>query len=214
MADYYITATLLNNWQYYLNYEGNNQEEVKQSFLDCLNKIEIEPTKEMQRGKDYEDLIRTCDEKDLYSRKDNTINEITDIIKGGLWQEQVSKVIEVDNKQILLFGYADVIKQDKIYDIKRVNSYKLGKYYNSTQHKIYMLCTRILDFDYLISDSKEVFVESYSVSSIQELENEIKNKVYEFFTWLKITNLYDCYTEHWKSDEKEKLIETEIFNVR
>ena len=143
MADYYITATLLNNWQYYLNYEGNNQEEVKQSFLDCLNKIEIEPTEEMKRGKEYEDLIRTCDEKDLYSRKDNTINEITDIIKGGLWQEQVSKVIEVDNKQILLFGYADVIKQDKIYDIKRVNSYKLGKYYNSTQHKIYMLCTRI-----------------------------------------------------------------------
>lgn len=207
MADYYLTPTLLNSWQYYLSYKGDNQEKVKQSFLDCLNKIEVEPTEEMKRGKDYEDLIRTCDEKDLYSRKDNTINEIVDYIKGGLWQEQVSKVIEIDNKQILLFGYADVIKQDKIYDIKRVNSYKLGKYYYSVQHKIYMLCTGILDFDYLVSDGKEVFVESYCVKSNQNLENEIKNKVYEFFTWLKITNLYDYYTKHWKSDEKEKLIE-------
>lgn len=210
MADYYITPTLLNNWQYYLDYKGNQQEKVKQSFVDCLNKVETIISNEMQRGKDYEELIRLCDEKDLYSYKDSTINEITDYIKGGLWQELVSKVIEVDNKQILLFGYADVIKQNKIYDIKRVNQYKLGKFYKSSQHKIYMLCTGILNFDYLVSDGREVFVESYSIASIQELENEIKNMIYEFFGWLKIAGFYESYTAHWKSNEKEELLETEF----
>lgn len=209
MADYYITPTLLNSWQYYLSSSEENQEKTKQSFLDCLKKIKSEPTEAMQRGIDFENDVRAYDERGEIS-EDLTVNEIGEFIKGGLWQEPVSKVIEVDNKQILLFGYSDIIKQSKIYDIKRVSTYKLGKYYNSVQHKIYMLCTGILDFDYLVSDGKEVFVESYSITSIQELENEIKNKVYEFLMWLKIVNLYDIYTEHWKSEEKEKLIAERI----
>lgn len=209
MADYYITPTLLNNWRYYLSSSEENQEKAKQSFLDCLKKIKSEPTEAMQRGIDFENDVRAYDERGEIS-EDSTVNEIGEIVKDGLWQEQVSKVIEVDGKQILLFGYTDVIKQSKIYDIKRVNTYKLGKYYNSIQHKIYMLCTGILDFDYLISDGKETFVESYSITSVQELENEIKNKVYEFLMWLKIVNFYDIYTEHWTSEEKEKLITERI----
>lgn len=209
MADFYVTATLLNNWHYYLHSDESVQENAKQSFLDCLNKVKSETTENMQRGIDFENKVRLFDEQNKID-DDATVNEIGEIIKGGLWQEAVMKIIKVKDYDVLLFGYADVIKCSKIFDIKRVNKYTLPKYYHSVQHKIYMLCTGIKDFDYLISNGQEVYVESYFINSLEELEKELKGIISEFFTWLSVNNLFDIYAKKWDSIQKEEIMKGEI----
>lgn len=200
MHDCYVTATLLNSWLYYLKSREEYEEQAKEDFLNCLNKIKTEPTDAMQRGIDYENLIRLCDEKDLYSRKDETVNEITDYVKGGLWQETVIKYIDIDGRDVLIYGKADVIKMDTIYDIKRVSKYGIGKYSKSVQHLFYLYCTGLPIFKYLVSDGNRVFIETYTNNAYTE--SMVKTAIREFFDWLKATDRFDLYLEKWKGTDK------------
>ena len=210
MADFYITATLLNNWLFYLNCDESFQDKAMQSFLDCLNKVKKATDENMLKGIDYEYRVRNVDESGIKD-KDNNVNEAAEIIKGGLWQEELSKTIIVQDYIILLFGYADVIKLNKIYDIKRVKKYSLPKYFHSVQHKIYMLCAQIKNFDYVISDGNSVFIESYFINSFDDVQRELKGVISDFFSWLKINDLFEIYKSKWVSAEKELLLSKEIF---
>lgn len=200
MHDCYVTATLINSWLFYLKSREEWEEKAKADFLNCLNKVKTEPTKAMQKGIDYENLVRLCDEKGLYIQTDATVNEIVKRIKGGLWQETVSKIIDINGLKVLVYGKADVIKQDTIYDIKRVSNYEIGKYLKSFQHKCYLFCTGLQFFEYLVSDGKSVYIEPYTPKT--NLEEDIKLTVLDFFNWLKKTNLFDVYLEKWKGEDK------------
>lgn len=201
MHDCYVTATLINSWLFYMKSREEYEEQAKQDFLNCLNKVKTEPTETMQKGIDFENKIRLCDEQDLYSKTDITVNEITDYIKGGLRQETVSKVVDVDGLKVLVYGKADVIKMDTIYDIKRVKSYEIGKYSKSVQHLFYMFCTKLPVFRYLVSDGNNVFVETYTLNAYTEAMT--KSNIKEFFDWLKITGMFETYFEKWKGEDKE-----------
>lgn len=201
MHDCYVTATLINSWLFYLKSRDEWEEKAKTDFLNCLNKVKTEPTEAMQRGIDFEDLVRLCDEKQLYSRKDDTVNEIVDYISGGLWQETVAKTIDVNGLKVLVYGKADVIKEDTVYDIKRVSNYEIGKYLKSFQHKCYLFCTGLPVFKYLVSDGKNVFIEPYTPKA--NIEEDIKLTVIDFLNWLKKTNLFDVYLEKWKGEDKQ-----------
>lgn len=199
MHDCYVTATLLNSWLYYLKSREEYEEQAKEDFLNCLNKIKTEPTEAMQRGIDFEKKIRLCDEQDLYST-DPTVNEITDYVKGGLWQETVTKHIDIDGLDVLIFGKADVIKADTVYDIKRVKDYEIGKYSKSVQHLFYLYCSGLPTFKYLVSNGKSVFIETYTKNAYTELM--VKTAIREFFEWLKATDRFDLYLEKWKGTDK------------
>lgn len=201
MHDCYVTATLINSWLFYMKSREEYEEQAKQDFLNCLNKVKTEPTEAMQKGIDFENKIRLCDEQNLYSRTDIAVNEITDYIKGGLWQETVSKVVDVDGLNVLVYGKADVIKMDTIYDIKRVKSYEIGKYSKSVQHLFYLFCTKLPVFRYLVSDGNSVFVETYTLNAYTEAMT--KSNIKEFFDWLKITGRFETYLEKWKGEDKE-----------
>lgn len=202
MSDFYITPTLLNAWLYYIHSREESEDVAKKSFLNCLEKIKQEPTSQMKRGIEFENSIRAFDENNEQC-EDITAREICNIIKGGLWQEKIYKTINVDGIEILLYGIADIIKQNKIYDIKRVSKYQLPKYYRSSQHKIYLYCTDLPFFDYLISDGKDVYIESYSCSNINILEHELKTLIRSFLNWLKLNNYYDIYTKNWEGKKHE-----------
>ena len=200
MHDCYITATLINSWLFYIKSREEYEQQAKQDFFNCLNKVKTEPTEAMQRGIDFENKIRLCDEQDLYSRTDNTVNEITDYIKGGLWQETVTKHMDIDGLNVLIYGKADVIKMDTIYDIKRVSTYDIGKYTHSSQHLFYLYCTGLPVFKYLVSDGNNVFVETYTAG--EGTPKLVKSVITEFFNWLKRAELFDTYLENWKGADK------------
>jgi hypothetical protein len=111
------------------------------------------------------------------------IESIGEIVKGSIWQQSVKKEITVGNQEFLLYGRTDVIKRDTVYDIKFTSNYELGKFLDSSQHLIYLFCSDLPNFSYLISDGKEFWREDYHNHA--GIENEIKSKISDFLGYLE-----------------------------
>lgn len=203
MKQAYLTPTLLNNWIYYINSAESYENQAKESFFNCLNKIKTEPTPEMLRGLEYEDKVYHLASGHQIESEDETIKEIAKIIKGGLFQVPLCKtLISYKGIEIFLYGICDALKQNTIYDIKRVSKYDIGKYLKSAQHKIYLVCSNADTFLYLISDGENVYKEEYFKS--QKMHEDLKGSVYDFLSWLDTNNLLETYLELWIWAGKDK----------
>jgi len=170
--------------------------EGKTEILDTLNKLLKENTAAMQVGIDFENEIRKVCEGG--TTEDFCVMEVAEIVSGGMWQQRVSRVLDGD----LVYGIADVIKRNTIYDIKRVNQYELGKYEGSIQHLIYMYATDIPNFDYLISDGREVYVETYrweqkSLAMLKSRVVDLKGSL------LADRDLSAAFIKNWKYRKEE-----------
>lgn len=197
----YITHSLLSSFQYW-----KESEKPLEEFMLTLKKVRTTPTPAMQRGIDFEDDVRAlCDNVLMVSEEQNPsytdlLKTIGNVVKGGLWQQEVKRTIEVDGKTFLLFGYADVIKRNKIIDVKTTSSYEVGKYNKSTQHLIYMYCTDIPNFDYLIAQGgvtlENFYKESYAMQD--DCESKIKERISEFLNFLEnCPEAKEAYYTNW-----------------
>lgn len=203
MTKFLITPSLLNSFSYYIQDEWKSPADSRADFLKTLSREKFEPNEAMQKGIDFENSIqRYCvDEFEPTNRiiihldngEEEEINEWDDystcviccgrVVKDGLWQQTCKKDLEVGNKEFLLYGKMDVVKRDTIYDIKFTSNYELGKFSNSSQHLIYLYCTELPKFEYLVSDGENYWVESYL--NHEGVENEIKSKISEFMGYLE-----------------------------
>jgi hypothetical protein len=200
MISYLITPTLLNSLKYYLGSDYANRED----FLKTLSREKFEPNEAMQKGIDFEDNVKKyCDEYLTLDIKQEesywkSIQDIGNIVKGGYWQESVKKEIEVTGTRILLYGRCDVIKGDTVYDIKYTKNYNLGKFQESTQHLIYMFCSGLDKFKYLVSDLKSYWIEEYVKQS--NIEAKLRSKVMQFLDYLdRDKEANELFYSKWKA---------------
>jgi len=127
-----------------------------------------------------------------------SIEEVGRIVRGSIWQQTVKKDLTVGNQEFLLYGRTDVIKRNTIYDIKFTSNYELGKFLDSSQHLIYLYCSGLPNFSYLISDGKDWWREDYHNHA--RIEDEIKSKVSEFLAYLeKDKEDKEMFFSKWKS---------------
>jgi hypothetical protein len=172
MHGFLITPTLYSAWKYW----KDSKDAGKKDLLDTLNKAEKRKTPAMRMGIDFEDNIRSvCDGG---TSDDFCVLEAADIVKGGIWQQRISRELDGD----LAYGIADVIRRNTIFDIKRVYKYDLGKYEGSIQHLIYMYAAGLPNFEYVISDGNEVYMEAYhwgagSLETLKERIAELKSSL-------------------------------------
>lgn len=198
---YLITPTLYNAYRYYISCDPERAEQKYKEFLGTLTKQGFTPTPAILKGFKFEDDIRAyCDGK--LTNPNEAIKEIGEMVKGGIWQTKVSVEIEVNGLKILLYGKPDVIKADVIDDIKRSGYYEIGKYRESLQHLIYMYCSQIPKFRYLIGYGtgdvpSGVAVEDYYLT--EDTLQQIKTKCAELLNWLEVTGLMDTYKKYWVS---------------
>jgi len=202
MTKFLITPSLINAYQYYINDEWKSPQDSRADFLKTLSREKFEPNEAMQKGIDFERFVQLFSEEKITFIDGNwhihtkefaancppegyegIIKDIGDIVKGGLWQQSVKKEITVGNQEFLLYGRTDVIKRDTIYDIKFTSNYELGKFLDSSQHLIYLYCSDLPNFSYLISDGKEFWREDYHNHA--GIENEIKSKISDFLGYLE-----------------------------
>lgn len=176
MSDYLITPSLLNSFSYYMSEYGKRED-----FLKTLSREKFTPNETMQKGIDFEDSIKSFCQSDK-DEADKCIRDIGNIVIDGVWQVTVQKPLKIADTEYFLYGKADVIKENFIYDIKFTKNYETGKFSNSTQHLIYMYCTKLSEFAYLISDGKEWWREDYRAN--KNIENEIKSRITEFRSYL------------------------------
>jgi hypothetical protein len=191
-----VTPTLINSFEFYRSYEGEDEAGKRQEFLNTLKRERFEPNEAMKKGIAFEAAIENyC----TTGEGEGVVKEIGDIVNGGLWQEAVSKPFG----DYLLYGKTDVIKADTIYDIKYTSSYDLGKFQNSIQHRIYLFCSGLPKFSYLISSGQEWWKEDYNNHSA--IQHEINEKLKEFSSYLeRDAEAGDLYYSKWESYGSKK----------
>jgi hypothetical protein len=188
MTKYLITPSLLNSYQYYINDEFKSPADSRADFLKTLSKEKLELNEAMQKGIFFEDSINDyCKDALKIDVKEpcywDCVKSIGDIVRGGLWQQTCKKDLQIGDKKFLLYGKMDVVKRDTIYDIKFTSKYELGKFLDSAQHLIYLYCTGLPKFQYLISDGEDFWIEDYHNHA--NIENEIKSKISDFLGYLE-----------------------------
>ena len=191
MTKYLITASLLNSYQYYIQDEFKSPADSRANFLKTLSRERFEPNEAMQKGIDFESDVRLATDElneinifhDDYDGRQEIVNQMARKVKGGLWEQTCRKDLQVGNQEFLLYGRTDVIKRDTIYDIKFTSNYELGKFIDSSQHKIYLYCLGLPKFQYLISDGKEYWTEDYH--NHEGIENELKGMISDFMGYLE-----------------------------
>jgi len=203
---YLITPSLLGSFLYYKNSQEEWEEKALQDLLKSIRKEKSPTTEAQQRGIDFKESIRLYSEKrdveylnSKYDLDTNVVIErISNIVCFGLWQQAVKKDINVRNQDFLLYDKCDVIKEDTIYNIKTPSSYEIGKYNGSMQHLIYMHCTDIHNFSYLICENlKEYYREDYNYN--KDSEDKIKECINEFLSFLDTCEeAKKEYFEKWK----------------
>lgn len=189
MTKYLLTTSLLNSFQYYINDEWKSAAESRADFLKTLSREKFEPNEAMAKGIRFEEDVLFATKHGIVSENPDEkhyceiVNCIADIVSHGLWQQSVKKEIKIGNQEFLLYGRTDVIKRDTIYDIKFTSNYELGKFSDSSQHLIYLYCSGLPKFCYLISDGKDWWKEDYH--NHEQVEDQIKSKIADFMSYLE-----------------------------
>ena len=116
--------------------------------------------------------------KDYYFDAE-TVKDIAMYFIDCIPQYYTEKIVELDNYNVKLYGYIDMISPFKIIDIKTTSKYEAFKYRKNWQHKIYPFCLNNINhlFEYYVVEFtsknkvyKEVYgyLESYT-SDIYEM---------------------------------------------
>ena len=135
-------------------------------------------------------------------QENQCVLDIAEKIHGGIWQIALKKEIKVADTNFLLYGKADVIKEDTIYDIKfttNASNYEVGKYINAVQHLFYMYCSGIEKFEYIISDGENYWLENYNFT-MGKVEKKLLEKISEFAIFLKNNKeFYEIFINKWQT---------------
>ena len=197
---YLVTASLYNAYKFLLSCSEDKYEQKKMEFVKTLRREKSAPTPLMLRGINFENAVRSYTEGKPPQNK--VIQEIGDIVKGGTWQEKVKGEIEVAGLKILLYGIMDVKCPPIINDIKRPNNYALGKYYDGIQHLLYLHCTQLPRFRYLVAYGVADEPQDWTAEDYHLDDNTLpmlKERIAEMLNWFEGAGFMPLYKEFWQA---------------
>lgn len=158
MIRYRFYPTLLNVFSRYLH--GGNLTE--QQLLDTINRVPTPTTEAQQRGVSFEEtLIKGTDEARFDA---DILQKVKKLLPRPIVETQVYCQWQLDD--VLFYGYVDLIGKYKAVDIKTTGSYQPGRYlFNHQNLYLHALKKRgIKLMEYVITDFKDVYVESYPLT--------------------------------------------------
>lgn len=211
MGRYLVTPSLYSSYLWYRDTDfyslyddaetaENAERKAYQEFLDSLMKIEKPRTEAMQKGVDFENMVTAFTNNQEVEMTDEALaaQEVARILgKGGVWQYRLRK--EIGNDYII-YGIADYIAKNCIFDVKRTSQYEIAEYNKSIQHLVYLECAEGIDnFKYVIAAGKSspsIFVEDYQKQpNNQEI---LIGKIDLMVDFIKsVPELYKPYREKW-----------------
>lgn len=195
-----MTHSLLSSWLYALKenpYEdATTTSDPMSDFMSTLRREPVPTTEAMQKGIDFENLVTAIlnGRGDAENKWYGAARLAADVVHGGIAQYRARREVEVSGHKLLLYGRLDWLKAGSIIDTKFSGSYDRGKYFNSTQHPLYLeLVPEAKAFTYLISNGTELWTETYT----REETPDIYPVISDFMDWLGIMGLLDLYKEKW-----------------
>lgn len=206
---YLLTHSLLSAWLYSMKDDpfanATTKDTSKEDFMLVLMRKPTPTTESMQNGIDFENLV--TDICRYVSGPEKKIPEqvqknpwfepafmIAERVYGGQFQHAATKRVNVDGTDLLLYGRLDALKAGSIYDIKFSTAYERGKYFESTQHKMYLELVPEADrFTYLISNGNDMWTETYRRDETPSIYPVISG----FLKWLEATGMMVLYKQYW-----------------
>ncbi len=199
---YMVTHSLLNSWNYAIKenpFEDlTSEKDSMADFMATLRREPISTNESMQNGIDFENLVTSVlkGTADTTHKWFNAALEVADIIKGAQLQHKASRTIRLGERNVFLYGRFDALKAGVIYDIKFTRNYDSGKYFDSTQHPMYMaLAPEAYGFTYLASNGTQVWPEHYRRDETPDIIQTIQ----QFFDWLDGQGLTQTYLDNWEA---------------
>lgn len=201
----YITPSLYSAWYWYTEASEDKEEQAKLDFENALNKVKSEPTEAMQAGIDYENKIRKLAEHlgginpitnepydELLKQYEDIDIQIAEYLKNCLWQCQITRRtlsipadVGIPENTIAFKGVMDAfdVYNGIIYDLKKTAKYERSKYDYSIQHLIYMYCSGLYKFRYIIRTPHQTdFLTDDYFLSPDKVEGELREKVTLFLS--------------------------------
>ena len=169
MIRYRFYPTLLNSFSRYLN--GGNVS--MQNLLDMINRVPAPTTEAQERGTVFEGAVVKGEGEDRFPPE--IMEKFRRHLPRPIVDTQVYCQYQLDD--VLFYGYVDLIGKFKAVDIKTTSSYQPGRYTHNHQN-LYLHALKkrgIRLMEYLITDFRDVYVESYPLThSIDRQLEEIR----------------------------------------
>lgn len=203
MERFHMTKSLLESWQYVYDCLEGGEEKAQEDFLRTLNREGVEETEAMLNGRAFEDRVHKAMEGETISSDAKWRTgalAIADILKGAQWQVRFKRDIEIDGMVFELDGILDALKAGVIYDVKFLNKSMngvdlYGKYLDCSQHPAYFyLVPEAREFQYLVSDGEDVYIETYQ----REHSRHIGEFIHDFIGSIRGMGLLELYKEKWR----------------
>lgn len=202
---YLITQSLISSWMYIFNCADGYEEDALASFLDTLKRIPSETTEAMQNGIDFERNVYKVASGQAPEPEFEAwipgIEKVAARITRAAVQVRLSRSLKIGDDEFLIYGILDALKAGVISDVKFKNkkfgSLELaGDYLDSPQHPFYFyICPEAYEFNYLVSDGEDLYVETYHPNECRTAEEIIR----EFLSWLSANGYTNIYKEHWSA---------------
>lgn len=194
---YRLTHTLLESWRRATDPEAD--ETAFASFLDTLERKKKPKSEAMKAGIEFEFAVNQYIRNEPVVIEDEkamkAMTQFGNRLRGAQLQVRAETPVEIDRIPFLLVGVADALHAGIISDIKRPAHYEYGKYFDSTQHPMYMeLFPEALRFDYLIFDGSYCYREQYRRGDFQPIHDTIR----AFARYLNDADLMDTYKKFWE----------------
>ena len=194
---YRLTHTLLESWRRATDPEAD--ETAFASFLDMLERKKKPKSATMKTGIEFESAVNQYIRNEPVVIEDEkamkAMTQFGNRLRGAQLQVRAETPVEIDRIPFLLVGVADALHAGIISDIKRPMRYEYGKYFDSTQHPMYMeLFPEALRFDYLIFDGSYCYREQYRRGDFQPIHDTIR----AFARYLNDADLMDTYKKFWE----------------
>ena len=191
---YRVTQSLLSAWLW-----SFKREDGWDDFLATLSREKKQPTKAMLDGIRFENVLNNVLDGEAITEDHEwypVIREMSGELQGSQQQVTLFREVNIDGQKILLHGVLDYLREGHIWDCKFSKTYHLNKYLDSPQTAMYLaLVPEAFDFTYIISDGRYVYREKYPRDIVPPIEPTIK----QFLNFLKKHNLYEIYTEKWRT---------------
>lgn len=194
-----ITSSILDSYDWYIKCPPNFKQSALQQIVDALNRKPWDPTPAILRGMAFEKKVchelDDCSKEEFMSRFEGHSEKVVEFwlkCRGGRQQAKVSKTINIDGIDYYLYGKRDIAFADKTIDIKTTGDYKGPiNYITKNQHPMYIMCTGIEAFEYIIAeydDVKGVCADVFNIDAsmpVADAEEKIITKIREFITFLQ-----------------------------
>lgn len=199
---YLLTHSLLSSWQYALreNPYADEAEDPWADFRSALKKEERPASDAMLKGIAFENSVNRYVLHGTIPEEPYTdaVMRFGSLCSGGMLQYAASAKETINGVQLLLYGRLDCLRAGVIYDIKYSGHYDKGKFFDSTQHPMYLhLVPEAMEFCYLISNGSATWEERYRRDEVPDIIPRIS----DFLGWLETVGLMDLYRENWGAKE-------------